>query len=125
MMMRFAGEMNVNEQEPILTRHTDTDVRSRAEARRSLVVAVLVLVAGLLPLLQGFRQPAKAMDEGSLLVYPELILKGKLPYRDFETFYGPANIYALSAAYAIFGSSISVERGTGLIYRLAILAAVY
>src|SRR5207248_6285556 len=26
---------------------------------------------------------------------------------------------------AIFGSSISVERGTGLIYRLAILAAVY
>jgi len=65
------------------------------------------------------------MDEGSLLVYPELILKGNLPYRDFETFYGPANIYVLSGVYAVFGPGIFAERATGLVYRLLILGAVF
>jgi hypothetical protein len=71
------------------------------------------------------RQKILAMDEGSLLVYPELILKGQLPYRDFETFYGPGNPYALSAAYAVFGSNIFVERAVGLVYRLLIISAVF
>ena len=65
------------------------------------------------------------MDEGFLLVYPELILKGQLPYRDFESFYGPGNPYALSAAYAVLGPNIFVERAVGLIYRLLIVAAVF
>jgi hypothetical protein len=122
----FAGEATLNEREPLSTPRADCAVTGGASsARRSLAVAALVLVALLLPLLRGFDKPAKAMDEGSLLVYPELILKGNLPYRDFETFYGPANIYVLSGVYAVFGSSIPAERATGLIYRLLILAAVF
>jgi hypothetical protein len=65
------------------------------------------------------------MDEGALLVYPELIAKGKLPYRDFETFYGPANLYVLATAYSTFGTNIFVERAIGLIYRLLIVGAVF
>ncbi|HJX25385.1 MAG TPA: hypothetical protein VJ252_04465, partial [Chthoniobacterales bacterium] len=65
------------------------------------------------------------MDEGSLLVYPELILKGELPYRDFETFYGPANLWVLSAVYAGFGPSIFVERGVGLICRVLVLLIIF
>jgi len=65
------------------------------------------------------------MDEGSLLVYPELILKGEVPYRDFETFYGPGNFWVLSAAYALFGTDMSVERAVGLAYRLVILLSVF
>lgn len=94
-------------------------------ARRSFAVAALVLVALLLPLLRGFDEPATVMDEGSLLVYPELILKGNLPYRDFEMFYGPANIYVLSGVYAAFGPGILAERATGLAYRLLILGVVF
>ena len=89
------------------------------------MVAALVLVALLLPLVRSFDEPATEMDEGSLLVYPELILKGNLPYRDFETFYGPANIYLLSGVYAVFGPSIPAERATGLVYRLLIFGAVF
>jgi hypothetical protein len=74
---------------------------------------------------RGFDAPGGAMDEGSLLVYPELILKGQLPYRDFETFYGPGNLWVLSAAYALFGTDMSVERGVGLIYRLLVLLSVF
>ena len=65
------------------------------------------------------------MDEGSLLVYPELIIKGQLPYRDFETFYGPGNFWVLSVAYALFGTDMVVERAVGLTYRLLILLSIF
>lgn len=71
------------------------------------------------------RAPAAPMDEGSLLVYPEMIRKGLLPYRDFETFYGPGNIFVLAGIYSVFGTSIAVERIAGLCYRLIILGAVF
>lgn len=68
--------------------------------------------------------PAAQMDEGSLLVYPEQILQGRLPYRDFETAYGPANPYLLAGAYRLFGPGIFVERAVGLLYRVALLAGM-
>jgi hypothetical protein len=92
--------------------------------RKHLVTAALIL-ALLIPLLPAFEDRAAPMDEGALLVYPELILKGQLPYRDFETFYGPANPFLLSGVYAIAGPNIFVERAVGLIYRLGILAALF
>jgi hypothetical protein len=94
-------------------------------SRRKFLVALLIVLAFLVPLWPGFEEPATAMDEGSLLVYPELILKGQLPYRDFETFYGPANLWVLSAAYAGFGPSIFVERGVGLICRILVLLIIF
>ena len=93
--------------------------------RRKFLVALLVILAFSVPLWPGFDSPATPMDEGSLLVYPELILKGQLPYRDFETFYGPANLWVLSAAYAGFGPSIFTERAVGLIYRVLTLLAIF
>jgi len=95
-----------------------------SESRRKFFAAVLVLLFFGIPLWHGFEKRALPMDEGFLLVYPELILKGQLPYRDFETFYGPGNPYLLSGVYALFGVSPWVERGVGVIYRLLILAAV-
>ena len=122
----FACEATLNERNLPFTPRTDCTVtRGANSARRSFVVAALVLVALLLPLFRSFDEPATEMDEGSLLVYPELILKGNLPYRDFETFYGPANIYLLSGVYAVFGPSIPAERATGLVYRLLIFGAVF
>src|SRR4051794_15011318 len=118
-----AFEPRMNEGEHRATSHDPCIVAT--SAGRNFAVAVLVLVFLLLPLLHGFDKPAKAMDEGSLLVYPELILKGSLPYRDFETFYGPANIYLLSGVYSLFRPGILPERATGLVYRLLIFAAIF
>jgi hypothetical protein len=122
----FACEATLNERNLPFTPRTDCTVtRGANSVRRSCVVAALVLVALLFPLFRSFDEPATEMDEGSLLVYPELILKGNLPYRDFETFYGPANIYLLSGVYAVFGPSILAERATGLVYRLLLFGAVF
>jgi hypothetical protein len=65
------------------------------------------------------------MDEGMFLVYPELIAHGKVPYRDFETFYGPGNPALLAGTFAVFGTNIFVERSVGLLYRVAILLAIF
>jgi hypothetical protein len=92
---------------------------------RVAVVAILIGFFLLIPMWRGFDAPGGVMDEGSLLVYPELILKGKLPYRDFETFYGPGNFWVLSVAYALFGTDMLVERAVGLTYRLLILLSIF
>lgn len=96
-----------------------------SEGRRQILVAVLLIVAIVLPLCPSFERPAAAMDEGALLVYPELIVKGHVPYRDFETFYGPANGWVLAAVYAVTGPGLFAERGVGLCYRILLLAAIF
>jgi hypothetical protein len=65
------------------------------------------------------------MDEGMALVYPELVQHGAVPYRDFETVYGPANWWLLSGVYAIFGTNIYVERTVGLLYRVVCLISIF
>src|SRR5690349_19159691 len=94
-------------------------------SRSKVLFCALVVLVFLVPVWSAFDHPALPMDEGSLLVYPELILKGKVPYRDFETFYGPGNLWTLSGAYAAFGVNIFVERAVGLVYRVIILVGIF
>src|SRR5437660_11986785 len=94
-------------------------------ARPKLIVFFLLaglLIAALWP---AFQSPGQPEDEGIALVYPEMFLKGRLPYRDFETIYGPGNLLVLSAAYSAFGPNIFVERAIGLVYRLLILLGIF
>src|SRR2546423_1274607 len=85
-----------------------------------ILAALLVII-----LLPAFRWPGQQEDEGIALVYPEMFLKGHLPYRDFESVYGPDNLLVLSGAYALFGANVFVERAVGLIFRLLILLAAF
>ena len=96
-----------------------------ADYKNDIIACLLAALFLLVPLSAGYQLRGMGMDEGVLLVYPELVLKGKVPYRDFETFYGPANIYALAGFYSLLGTDIDVERTVGLLYDLAILVAVY
>jgi hypothetical protein len=108
------------------SRQSPSGVRRYATASHlRLFAATAVAVLLIISLLPSYRDFAAPMDEGALLVYPERIAKGQLPYRDFETFYGPANLYLLSAFYSVFGTTITVERTVGLGYRLLLLAAVF
>ena len=71
------------------------------------------------------NDPGEPVDEGLLLVEPARVLEGDLPNRDFNSLYGPANTYLLSGVYGVLEPSVEAERGLGLIYRLAIVAAVF
>jgi len=92
---------------------------------RTLAIATIVLLLIVATAAPGYEALAQRMDDGALLLYPELILKGWLPYRDFETFYGPANVYLLAGVYAVFQPGILVARTVGLLYHLAILTAIF
>jgi hypothetical protein len=89
-------------------------------------LAFLILAALLVIVLwPAFRLPGQQEDEGITLVYPEMFSKGHLPYRDFESVYGPGNLLILSGVYSLFGESVFVERTVGLIYRLLILLGIF
>ncbi len=85
--------------------------------------AVLLLALAALLLLH-FRAAGPEMDEGVALAYPARILKGDLPYRDFETFYGPANPFLVAGAFLVGGVGLPAERVVGLLYRLLLAAGV-
>lgn len=101
------------------------DATTTTLQRYRLFVPLLVLLTLLVAFWPLFDEPALPMDEGTLLVYPELVLQGQLPYRDFETFYGPANLWVLAGAYSLFEPSPFVERSVGLLYRVLSLLAIF
>src|ERR1700736_3771270 len=94
-------------------------------ARGKLLACLAIVALTLVALWPAFYSPAMPMDEGMVLVYPEMLLKGYLPYRDFESIYGPGNVSILAAAYVGFGANIFVERAVGLICRLLILVGIF
>ena len=51
--------------------------------------------------------------------------KAAQPYRDVRYFYGPAGLYSLAGAFAVFGTSFTTAFAFGLVQAAAILAAFY
>ena len=85
----------------------------------------VVLAVFLLPVRADFLKPVIPMEEGSVLVYPERVLAGGIPNKDFETMYGPGNLWFLAGVYRVFGITVGVERTVGLLYRLALVLALF
>jgi len=50
------------------------------------------------------------MEEGFMLVFPEWVLHGAIPDRDFLHLYGPGSLWALAGAFKVFGVSLLTER---------------
>lgn len=96
-----------------------------ARYKTKIAAAVLTLLFLLIPFWSGFEANGGPMDEGMVLLYPEMVQKGAVPYRDFETFYAPGNPWLLSGVFSAFGTTITVERAVGLAYRIAILLAIF
>ncbi len=85
-----------------------------------MVVAISVLLA--LPALQ---YAGLNMDEGLLLLYPELVLRGAVPNRDFVMSYGPGDMWLLAAVYSVAGVHVAAERLVGLGFHVLIALAVF
>lgn len=64
-------------------------------------------------------------DEGDLLTFPDLILRGYHPYVDFNPSYSPGNFYVLAVIYRIFGESVFVERVTSAVYWFLTIFALF
>jgi hypothetical protein len=92
---------------------------------RALLVCLAVLVAFGMLLAPSFYAAGAELDEGTLLAYPERVLDGAWPQKDFETFYGPATPVMLAGAYAVLGPSVGLERTIGMGFKLLAILAVF
>src|SRR5438477_1062058 len=102
-------------------------MRALRRPRTGADLAVGALLALLTALLfaPAFLAAGSEFDEGILVAFPTRILQGDLPYRDFETFYGPAQPFVTAAAFRVFGSTLGAERAVGFCFRLVLVVALY
>ena len=84
----------------------------------------LLAVAFVAPMPAMLKYPTWAQDEGTLLVFPSLMLKGGTPNSTFLSIYGPANLYALTAAFFVAGQSVLVERLVAVFYHLVLVGSL-
>src|SRR5690606_17214451 len=80
----------------------------------ALGLAVVTLVLAL-PVAGLMRYQGPPMEEGFMLAFPEQILNGSWPHRDFLHLYGPGSLWVLAAVYRVLGVSLtrSGERRVG------------
>jgi hypothetical protein len=95
------------------------------EGQRTTLALTIVALVFALPLRGLFRSPGPPMEEGFMLVFPEQVLKGAIPNRDFLHLYGPGSLWALAGVFKVFGVSLISERGFGLLQQLAIVFGIY
>jgi hypothetical protein len=91
--------------------------------RRDWVVPTLIVaVAILLPARGVFRAPGPPMEEGFMLVFPERLLQGDIPNKDFLHLYGPGSIWVIAALFKVFGISIWTARVFGFAQLVGLVA---
>lgn len=89
-------------------------------------IATFVVPALLLLALQArhFGGYLAAQDDAQLIVYPELMAHGWVPWRDFETVYGVLHLWVLRGAYAVGGFDVETLRLMGVLFALVPVAGV-
>ena len=95
---------------------------SRSTRWLPLVAVGVVLV---LPLRGLLRAPGPPMEEGFMLVFPERVLHGDIPNKDFLHLYGPGSLWWLAAVFKVFGTSLWTERLAGYAQQVGLVAAVF
>jgi hypothetical protein len=115
------------------------DIVSDVECRQGFVVggeradpswqsglSVAAVAAVVLAPLRGlFNAIGSTMEEGFMLVFPERVRRGDVPNVDFLHLYGPTSLDVLAGAFAVFGTSLRVERSVGLLQHLLVISALF
>ncbi|WP_154723440.1 glycosyltransferase family 39 protein [Ilumatobacter coccineus] len=97
----------------------------RAWNRTNVVAFLLVFAFSMLPVRGLYRAPGSSMEEAFMIVFPRMLLDGKVPNVDFLHLYGPGSLHALAGWYTVFGETLESQRTFGLLQNLAIIIALY
>jgi len=66
--------------------------------------------------------PGPPMEEGFMLVFPERVLAGDIPNRDFLHLYGPGSLWVLAGFFKLLGTSLWAERLVGFLQVAGLVA---
>ena len=109
-----------------MTATTITRSRSRLSSRQKTWIAFgVIAVALVIPLRGLLRVQGSPMEEGFMLVFPERVLHGDLPNRDFLHLYGPGSLWLLAGWLKVWGVSLTAERIYGLGQIIGIILGIY
>ncbi|CAB4532225.1 unannotated protein [freshwater metagenome] len=100
-------------------------ISSLSERTRDFLSVLIIGVALLIPVWGLLRYQGPPMEEGFMLAFPEQILLGRLPHRDFLHLYGPGSLWFLAGVYKLFGTTIVVERLVGLLQHGAVAFGMF
>jgi hypothetical protein len=96
-----------------------------AGRRGTVWAVVLVGLTVALPLPTLFQYQGPPMEEGFMLVFPERVLAGDIPNKDFLHLYGPASLWSLAAWFEVAGTTLAAERFYGLVQHLGIIFGLF
>jgi Dolichyl-phosphate-mannose-protein mannosyltransferase len=99
--------------------------RRLTKRQRDVIALAIIGLVFALPLRGLLRSQGPPMEEGFMLVFPERVLAGDIPNRDFLHLYGPGSLWALAGVFKVFGVSLVTERLFGLLQQLAIAYGIY
>ena len=57
-----------------------------------------------------------------MIVFPERLLRGDIPNRDYLHLYGPGSIWTIAAFFKAFGVSMWTERAVGVLQLIGLIA---
>ena len=97
---------------------------STGHLRRTLMSWFVVLGSVLLALPALFRATGSTMEEGFMLVFPDLVRQGSIANVDFLHLYGPGSLQALAGWFSLFGTNLLTERTFGLLQHLGVIAGL-
>jgi hypothetical protein len=98
---------------------------TRRERLLDLGALTVVLLVLLLPVPGLLRYQGPPMEEGFMLVFPEQVLAGRWPHRDFLHLYGPGSLWLLAGVFKVFGVDLTVERMVGLAQHAAVAFSLW
>jgi hypothetical protein len=87
--------------------------------------AIPVAIVLVLPLHGLWLAAGPPMEEGFMLVFPERVLAGDVPNRDFLHLYGPGSLWVLAATFALAGVSLGVQRVVGFAQHVGLAFGVF
>ncbi len=96
-----------------------------SERHRDLIAWAVIALVLLVPVPGLLRYQGPPMEEGFMLAFPEQILHGRFPHRDFLHLYGPGSLYVLAGVYKLFGVDLTVERLVGLLQHGAVAFGMF
>jgi hypothetical protein len=89
-------------------------------------LAILCLVAVLGADLALIRVGLDAIDEGYFVEQATRVLRGELPYRDFDSLYTPGLLYVHAVLFSLFGEThVLLPRAVGLVARALLAGGLY
>lgn len=108
----------------LLTR-TSARVSAWSPRTKRAVVFLVLAAAFALPLRGLLRNQGPPMEEGFMLVFPERVLHGDFPNRDFLHLYGPGSLWALAGWMKLVGVNLTAERLFGLLQQVGVVVGIY